>query len=81
MARVPCLSFTRWIALEEHEFFHAVQWTYQRACPQISLLQITTAWWRYEDLRWWMEATAVWAQHKPIPSVTKAEIHYAHFRI
>ena len=52
--------------LAAHEFFHAAQWMYQRACPQIDLLQITRAWWNFEDLRWWMEATATWAQRQAV---------------
>ena len=57
-------------SLAAHEFFHASQWMYQQACPQINLLQITTAWWNHEDLRWWMEATADWAQQEAIPTDT-----------
>ena len=52
--------------LAAHEFFHAVQWRYQQACPRIDLLQITKAWWNFEDLRWWMEATAAWAQREAV---------------
>ncbi len=55
-------------ALAAHEFFHAVQWTYQQRCPEIQPLQVTWAWVHNEDLRWWMEATANWAQHETIPA-------------
>jgi len=58
-----------------HEFFHAVQWTYQ---PCWNLVPVTingipvgywplpTGWYN-EDVRWWMEATAQWAQHEVFP--------------
>lgn len=42
-----------------HEFFHAVQWTF---VPNAG-----ATWAFNEDLRWWMEATAVWAAPKVYP--------------
>jgi len=57
-------------ALAAHEFFHAAQWRYQQACPRLDPLPFTRAWFFNEDLRWWMEATANWAQHEAIPMDT-----------
>jgi hypothetical protein len=55
-------------ALAAHEFFHAVQWRYQQACPRLDPLPFNWAWFFNEDLRWWMESTATWAQHEAIPT-------------
>lgn len=54
-----------------HEFFHAVQWAYQEACMTSvagHTLQLPLSWLRddNEDVRWWMEATAEWAQHEAL---------------
>jgi hypothetical protein len=58
-------------ALAAHEYFHFIQWSYQQSCmtsvPGYTL-QIPSNWHFQEDLRWWMEATAQWAQHESIPS-------------
>jgi len=55
-------------ALGAHEFFHAIQWSYQQACmsPLSSVLQLPRAWFNNEDVRWWMEATADWAQREAV---------------
>ncbi len=42
--------------LSAHEFFHTLQWTY---VPNTLITWATS-----EELRWWMEATAQWAQEK-----------------
>jgi len=42
-----------------HEFFHTLQWTY---VPNALITWATS-----EELRWWMEATAQWAQAKVYP--------------
>lgn len=55
-------------AIPAHEFFHAIQWTYQQTCPRFDLLQVTSTWYDNEDLRWWMEATATWAQRQAVPA-------------
>jgi hypothetical protein len=57
-------------ALAAHEFFHAAQWRYQQACPRLDPLPLTRAWFFNEDLRWWMEATATWAQREAVPADT-----------
>jgi len=57
-------------ALAAHEFFHAAQWRYQQACPRLDPLPFTWAWFFNEDLRWWMEATATWAQQEAIQGDT-----------
>ncbi|MBI4786323.1 MAG: exo-alpha-sialidase [Chloroflexi bacterium] len=53
-----------------HEFFHIVQWQYfgnEITCPGILsdfIWAMPRAWQNYDDVRWWMEATAQWAQHE-----------------
>jgi hypothetical protein len=44
-----------------HEFFHAVQWTY---VPNAPISGQGGTWVTNQELRWWMEATAQWAQQK-----------------
>jgi hypothetical protein len=56
-------------ALGAHEYFHAVQWSYQQTCMSpmpSSILQWPRAWFNNEDVRWWMEATADWAQREAV---------------
>lgn len=60
-------------AVAAHEYFHAIQWNYQQACPVANTYgrlpgPLSQAWYDNEDLRWWMEATAQWAQHEAIPT-------------
>ncbi|HEX4850680.1 MAG TPA: hypothetical protein VFV08_07735, partial [Puia sp.] len=69
-------------AIAAHEFFHQVQLQYFAAsCPKYPLgapWNIVGAWVDNEDVRWWMDSTAQWAQHevytsdksyfRPIPS-------------
>lgn len=43
-----------------HEFFHASQWSY------ITFDGIN--WFFQDTLKWWMEATAQWAQHEVLPN-------------
>jgi len=58
-------------ALGAHEFFHTIQWAYQQAC-MLSIpgytLQYPVHWFpdQNEDLRWWMETTATWAQREAV---------------
>jgi hypothetical protein len=58
-------------ALGAHEFFHTIQWSYQQAC-MLSIpgytLQYPVHWFpdQNEDLRWWMETTATWAQREAV---------------
>jgi uncharacterized repeat protein (TIGR01451 family) len=48
-----------------HELFHTVQWTYvPGVCPVGGQV---CSWGTQSDLRWWMEATAQWAQPKVYP--------------
>lgn len=42
-----------------HEFFHSVQWVY---VPNAPIGGQPGTWATSEELRWWMEATAVWAE-------------------
>ena len=53
-------------AAAAHEFFHAVQYTYFPViCPQFPAPGLVPiSWLQQEDVRWWMEATAQWAQHQ-----------------
>ncbi len=55
-------------AMAAHEFFHQVQWKYfGLSCPSYPLGApwfVNDAWWNNEDVRWWMEASAQWAQHE-----------------
>ncbi|MBI4675496.1 MAG: hypothetical protein HY741_27955 [Chloroflexi bacterium] len=58
-------------ALAAHEFFHTVHWTYPQSCMTSipgTIFQLPEHWFRdeNEDLRWWMEATAQWAQHEAV---------------
>jgi hypothetical protein len=58
-------------ATAAHEYFHFVQWSYQSACPALGAFPgLTDAWFNYEDVRWWMEATGNWARHEAIPEDT-----------
>ncbi len=57
-------------SLPAHEFFHSVQWSYQQACPKLDPLQVTNGWDMHEDLRWYMESTADWAQQEVVNSPT-----------
>jgi len=47
-----------------HEFFHTIQWTY---LPNPPIIGQVGNWATSEELRWWMEATAVWAEPKVEP--------------
>lgn len=50
-----------------HEFFHTLQWRYvPNACLFGGGGQACT-WVTTEELRWWMEATAVWSEPKVYP--------------
>lgn len=57
-------------ALAAHEFFHSLQWLYQDACtvpiPPLGVFELPPHWILREDLRWWMEATAQWAQRQAV---------------
>lgn len=70
--------------LAAHEFFHAVQWEYQQACIQTYVvplpsqpplpqrfanIQMSRAWVDFEDVRWWMESTADWAEQEPFRNI------------
>lgn len=66
-AFVNDLQYTR--ATAAHEFFHTIQWSFMTKggiCMWFGPEEfgIPEAWFLYEDLRWWMEATAQWAQHQ-----------------
>ncbi len=85
-AFAPAITFLGWTyvsnvpqlnsdALAAHEFFHAIQFTYQQTCPRNAPYlpgPLPQAWYDNEDLRWWMEATAQWAQQEAVkdPSFT-----------
>lgn len=47
-----------------HEFFHTLQWTY---VPNAWIGGQGGTWVTNPQLRWWMEATAQWAQAKVYP--------------
>lgn len=74
---MPRTYFDALDVLAAHEYFHSVQWTYQRSCQllQFEFLGTTIGFpmtyrWLVQDetLRWWMETTATWAQHEVYPN-------------
>lgn len=72
-----------------HEFFHSIQWTYQPCWTMVpvSINMIFIGYWAFptgwpnnEDLRWWMESTAQWAQHETFQNDASYTDHIpAHF--
>lgn len=59
-------------ALAAHEFFHSVQWMYfPSVCPKFPAPEapwnLPSSWQLLEDVRWWMEASAQWAQQRVYP--------------
>ena len=69
---------TIWLrGLVAHEFFHIVQWNYfPSACALLGdPFGILLSWIIHEDVRWWMEPTAKWAQHMVTGDTDKSYYH------